>query len=107
MSINNYCLVYITVANKMDGKKLAQLALKKKLIACANLYPEIESIFEWQNELKIEKETVLIFKTTEEKYNKLEQFILKNHTYETPCVLKLPIAEGNENFLNWIKKTVN
>ncbi len=76
-------------------------------IACANLYPEIKSIFEWQNELKVEKESILIFKTTEEKYNKLEELILKNHTYETPCVLKLPIVEGNKKFLNWIKETVN
>jgi len=107
MSIDNYCLVYITVANEADGKNLAHLALQKRLIACANLYPEIKSIFEWQNELKIEKESILIFKTTEEKYNKLEELILKNHTYETPCVLKLPIVEGNKKFLNWIKETVN
>ena len=107
MSIDNYCLVYITVANEVDGMNLAHLALQKKLIACANLYPEIKSIFEWQNELKVEKESILIFKTTEEKYNKLEELILKNHTYETPCVLKLPIVEGNKKFLNWIKETVN
>ena len=107
MTPNNPCLVYITVANELDGKNLAKLALQKKLIACANLYPEIKSIFEWNNELKIEKETVLIFKTTEEKYNKLENLIIKNHNYETPCVLKLPITEGHKDFLDWIKNTVN
>ena len=87
--------------------KLAKLALQKKLVACANLYPEIKSIFEWKKELKIEKEVVLIFKTTEEKFNNLEDLIIKNHTYETPCVLKLPVAEGHTKFLDWIKDTVN
>ena len=107
MTHNNYCLVYITVGNEPEAIKLAKLALQKKLVACANLYPEVKSIFEWKKELKIEKESILIFKTTEEKFKKLENLILKNHTYETPCVLKLPITEGHKNFLDWIEETLN
>ena len=107
MTHNNYCLVYITVGNELEAIKLAKLALQKKLVACANLYPEVKSIFEWKKELKIEKETILIFKTTEEKFKKLEDLVLKNHTYETPCVLKLPITEGHKNFLDWIEETLN
>jgi len=107
MTHNNYCLVYITVGNEPEAIKLAKLALQKKLVACANLYPEVKSIFEWKKELKIEKESILIFKTTEEKFKKLEDLILKNHTYETPCVLKLPITEGHKNFLDWIEETLN
>ena len=107
MTHNNYCLVYITVGNEPEAIKLAKLALQKKLVACANLYPEVKSIFEWKKELKIEKETILIFKTTEEKFKKLEDLVLKNHTYETPCVLKLPITEGHKNFLDWIEETLN
>ena len=107
MTHNNYCLVYITVGNEPEAIKLAKLALQKKLVACANLFPEVKSIFEWKKELKIEKESILIFKTTEEKFKKLEDLILKNHTYETPCVLKLPITEGHKNFLDWIEETLN
>ena len=107
MTHNNYCLVYITVGNEPEAIKLAKLALQKKLVACANLYPEVKSIFEWKKELKIEKESILIFKKNEEKFKKLEDLILKNHTYETPCVLKLPITEGHKNFLDWIKETLN
>ena len=107
MTHNNYCLVYITVGNEPEAIKLAKLALQKKLVACANLYPEVKSIFEWKKELKIEKESILIFKTTEEKFKKSEDLILKNHTYETPCVLKLPITEGHKNFLDWIEETLN
>lgn len=107
MTHNNYCLVYITVGNEPEAIKLAKLALQKKLVACANLYPEVKSIFEWKKELKIEKESILIFKTTEEKFKKLEDLILRNHTYETPCVLKLPITEGHKKFLDWIEETLN
>ena len=107
MTHNNYCLVYITVGNELEAIKLAKLALQKKLVACANLFPEVKSIFEWKKELKIEKESILIFKTTEEKFKKLEDLILKNHTYETPCVLKLPITEGHKKFLDWIEETLN
>ena len=53
------------------------------------------------------QKSILIFKTAEEKFKKLKDLILKNHTYETPCVLKLPITEGHKKFLDWIEETLN
>ena len=101
------CLVYVTVKNKNEGIFLSKLVVKKKLAACVNLFPKVQSIFEWDKELKIEDESVLIFKTTEKKYHELENFISTNHSYETPCILKLKIQEGKKTFLDWIEKTTS
>ena len=80
--------------------------LKKKLCACANIFPEIHSMFEWKGKINLEKETVLILKTTEDKFSSLEKLISEKHTYETPCILKLDITNGNKKFLNWIEETI-
>ena len=37
---------------------------------------------------------------------KLEKLITENHSYETPCILKLDIPKGNKKFLNWLESTI-
>ena len=107
MSVNKNCLIYVTVKNEKEGIDISKLVIEKKLAACANLFPKIHSIFQWKNNIEIENEAVLIFKTTEKKYKDLEKFILNTHTYETPCILKLKIEKGQKTFMDWIEKSVN
>ena len=49
-------------------------------------------MFEWKGEVKLEKETVLLLKTLVNKYDLLEKLIIKNHVYETPCILKIDVS---------------
>ena len=48
----------------------------------------------------------MILKTTAQAYDKLERFIIKIHSYDDPCVLRLPIEGGAADFMSWIKDTV-
>ena len=104
---NEFCLAYMTVKNKKEGQYISKIAIDKNLAACGNLFPEIQSIYKWEKKINIEKESVLILKTTNKKYKDLESLILKIHSYETPCIIKLSLDDGNKNFLNWINETVN
>ena len=79
----------------------------KVVVPVPTLFPKIQSIFQWKNDIQIENEAVLIFKTSEKKYKDLEQFILKIHSYETPCILKLKIDKGQKTFFEWMEKTLN
>ena len=101
-----FCFIYVTVENFKQAEIMAELAIKNKLCACANIFPEIHSMFEWEGKVNIEKETVLILKSIESKFQKLEKLISENHTYETPCILKLDISKGNKKFLNWLQSTM-
>ena len=101
-----FCFIYVTVENFKQAEIIAELAIKNKLCACANIFPEIHSMFEWEGKVNLEKETVLILKTIESKFQKLEKLISENHTYETPCILKLNISKGNKKFLNWLQSTM-
>ena len=101
-----FCFVYVTVENFKQAEIIAELAIKNKLCACANIFPEIHSMFELEGKVNLEKETVLILKTIESKFEKLEKLISENHTYETPCILKLDISKGNKKFVNWLQSTM-
>ena len=56
--------------------------------------------------MQIEDESVLILKTTTIKYDELEKFVLAIHSYETLCVLKLPVESGSGDFTKWIERSV-
>ena len=99
----NFFLTYITTKNEEEALTLANLAVKKNLAACGNIIPNMKSIYKWQNKLQNDKETLLILKTNANKYPLLEKLILEEHSYEVPCILKIPINDGNKEYLKWIE----
>ena len=106
MEQNQNCLVYVTVKDEDDGLSIAHKVVEKRLAACANLYPQVKSVFNYQNQIQSQDEAVLILKTTVEAYDELEKFIIEIHSYDDPCVLRLPIECGSAEFMSWIKGTV-
>ena len=99
----NFFLTYITTKNEEEALTLANLAIKKNLAACGNIIPNMKSIYKWQNKLQNDKETLLILKTNSNKYPLLKKLILEEHSYEVPCILKIPINDGNKEYLKWIE----
>ena len=42
---------YITAKNNPEAQKLIKSLLKKKLVACINIYKNIDSYFLWKNKI--------------------------------------------------------
>ena len=103
MSITtNFYLAYITTKNEEEALTLANSAVEKNLAACGNIFPKIKSVYKWNKNLQNDEETLLILKTNSNKYPLLEKLIIEKHSYEVPCILKIPICNGNEDYLKWI-----
>jgi len=95
-----HIFVYITNLTKKEAEKIAKHLLKKRLIACANIFP-IGSLYWWRGKIESAKEFVLIGKTTEKKYQKIIGEVEKIHSYSVPCIAKLPV-EFNEKYKKWL-----
>jgi len=50
------------------------------------------------------QEHSMLAKTTWDQLSTIQQLLGKNHSYDFPCLLALPILWGNREFLNWIKE---
>ncbi len=100
----SFVLVYITFNSKEEAEKIAKILIEERLIACANLFPEISSFFWWEGKIEKEKEVALIGKTKEELFQKIVDRVKELHSYQCPCIIALPIFNGNPDFLEWIKK---
>jgi periplasmic divalent cation tolerance protein len=99
MAIN---LIYITTENKAEAERIGQALVEEHLAACVNIIDGMSSIYRWEGRLMQGNETVLIAKTIEAKVPALIQRVKALHSYDCPCIVALPITDGNEAFLNWV-----
>ncbi len=97
--------IYITCRDEAEAQKIAEELLRRRLIACANIFP-IRSLFWWQNEIQRESEHALICKTKFEKFEEVERAVRELHSYEVPCICCFRVEAGFEGFLRWISDTV-
>lgn len=101
----NYLVIFITTANQDETRKIARSLVEKKLVACVNIIPSIESIFTWKGKTEVAKEVLLIAKTKVGLFPRVEKEVKRLHSYECPEVIAFPVTKGNKNYLKWIKDT--
>ena len=51
-----------------------------------------------------DNEHILFIKTQAKRYPELEKALVKAHPYEVPEVLAIPIIQGFEKYMNWLKE---
>lgn len=98
-------LVYITASNENEAESLATMLVKQKVAACVNIIPKVQSVYLWKNRLHKDSEVILLVKTIESHFNKLKEIVCSIHSYDTPCIIALPIMLGENKFLAWIEDT--
>ncbi len=99
-------IVFSTVPTIEEAKSIARKLVEKKLAACVNIIPSIESIYFWKEEICEDKEVLMIIKTTLERFSMLEKVILDNHSYTCPEIIYTSIEGGFANYLSWINEIV-
>lgn len=99
-------IVLTTVAKKSDASRIAKILVEERLAACISALPGAESRYTWKGKLCVEKEIVLLIKTLETAYMKLEKRLKMLHPYECPEIIALPIKRGYGPYLRWLSEGV-
>jgi periplasmic divalent cation tolerance protein len=102
-----YSLVYITTSGVSESKKIAKTLLKERLIACANIIPQIESLYLWKGEIEKDTESLLVAKTRSEKVDKVIKRVEEIHSYDIPCILQIQVKKGSGNYLEWLESELS
>lgn len=95
-------MLYVTAADHAEAKRIAHAVVQERLAACANILGGIQSVYQWKGEICEDDEVALILKTSGTCKDKLISRVCEIHSYETPCIVCLPISDGNPAFLKWI-----
>ena len=98
---NRFVLVLVTTPDLKTARRLARSALKRRLIACANLIPSVESHYWWREKLEAGAEVLMLLKTTTQRLTALEKLVIAEHPYDTPEFIVLRPQQGNRRYLDW------
>ena len=96
------CFCYVTAGSRDEAMAIGRALVEERLAACANLIEGMTSVYRWRDTIQEDREVVLIAKTRRELVDRLTVRVRELHSYETPCVVALPLQGGNPAFLDWI-----
>ncbi len=97
-------LIYTTLGNSGEARKIGRELLAKNLANCVNFFP-ITCIYNYQNEITEEPEVVLIVKTKAGYYDKVKAVIKENIDYDN-FIGELNVENLNDDFSKWLNQVV-
>jgi periplasmic divalent cation tolerance protein len=100
--MKNYCLIQTTFKKIGEAKEVAKILLENKLIACAQI-STIESLYSWNDKIIDEKEILLCVKTKTDFYERVEEVIVQNHSYDLPQITAVPILNGSKLYFDCVE----
>jgi periplasmic divalent cation tolerance protein len=98
--------VTTTLPDRDAANRLGRRLVEERLAACAQVVGPVSSVFWWQGEVESAGEWYCHLKTTASRVDALIARVRQLHPYETPEIMALPVAEGDEAYLRWIAESV-
>lgn len=95
-------VVYTTIDNIEDARRIGHTLVEEQLVACVNIIPKIESIYRWKGKIENDNECILILKTVDDNVKNTIHRIRELHSYELPDIIVLPIIGGLKEYLDYI-----
>jgi periplasmic divalent cation tolerance protein len=99
-------IVLCTAGSEDEARNIARYLVAQRLAACANIVPQVESIYRWQGKVESSGEWLLLIKTTAERFPAVRDAIRELHSYELPECVAISIEEGSPGYLEWIEQSV-
>jgi len=99
-------IVLTTTGSQEEAQKIARAVVERKLAACVNIVPRIESIYRWQDKVESATEWLLVIKTEAKAFERLRDSIKELHSYELPECVMVEVTDGSKEYLGWIEDNV-
>ncbi|MFA7430011.1 MAG: divalent-cation tolerance protein CutA [Rhodospirillaceae bacterium] len=93
----------MTAADRDEAMRIGQVLVAERLAACVNVLGEITSIYRWEDAIQQGAEVAFIAKTASDKVGPLTERVIEMHSYDTPCIVAVPIQGGLTAYLAWVQ----
>jgi periplasmic divalent cation tolerance protein len=98
-------LALSTFPDAETARKISNQLVAKKLAACANILPSVESIYRWKEKIETGNETLVFFKLSEDRRAAFQEKLRSLHPYEVPEIVFVPVASGLPDYLRWVAES--
>ncbi len=93
----------VSASSQEEASKIGRALVEAELAACANVLPNIRSIFRWEGKVTEEPEVLLLVKTRANLFNDLAKQVKGMHSYQVPEIIAISIGRGWPEYLSWIR----
>jgi periplasmic divalent cation tolerance protein len=97
-------IVLSTAGSEQEAHKIAHILVERRLAACVNILPQVQSIYRWKDEIESAQEWLLLIKTRADKFPAVRDAIGEFHSYEVPECIVIEIEDGSLPYLQWLEK---
>jgi len=95
---------YVT-APRDAATDLANRLVDERLAACVNVVP-CTSTYRWDDAIREDEESVLLAKTTAERYPELAARLVDWHPHDVPCIERFDTDDVHDPFAAWCADAV-
>ena len=99
---DDVCEVIITADDEGWLIDFTRSLVTDRLAACGHHQP-IRSVYRWQGAIQEEREVRVALHTRTELVDTIIERVRQAHPYDVPCVLFLPVINGNPSYLDWVR----
>jgi len=99
-----HLLVLTTCSSEEEAVQIATTLTSEKAAACCNVVPGIRSLYFWQGKPEDDKEVLLLIKTTTSSFARVWDIIIRQHSYDLPEIIAIPIVDGSTDYLQWVSE---
>lgn len=97
------CEVIITAEDPDWLAQYTRRLVEDRLAACGQNIAPIRSIYRWEGTVQDEGEARVALHTRASLVPAIIDRTNSDHPYDVPCVIALPITQGNAEYLQWIR----
>jgi len=99
-------IVLTTTGSQEEARKMARTLVERRLAACVNIIPQVESVYRWQGKVEDAHEWLLVIKTTGNAFERVRDAIRELHSYDLPECISFSVENGSSAYLDWISESV-
>ncbi len=100
-------MVWSTFPDEETAARITRVLVDERLIACANLTPNVRSLYRWKDAIEDQREVVALMKTRKQDWAALLSRIHELHPYEVPEVVAVRMAAGAPKYLGWLDEVLS
>jgi periplasmic divalent cation tolerance protein len=99
-------LVLTTTGSEAEARQIAEALVERRLAACVNIVPRVQSIYRWEGKVEQAEEYLLVIKTVKTREAQVRSAIRELHSYNLPECIAIPIESGSADYLKWLSDSV-
>ena len=96
-------LVLTTTGSETEAQKIARALVERRLAACVNIVPRVQSVYRWEGKVEQAEEYLLLIKTMQGREEQVRAAIRELHSYALPECISIAIESGSAEYLQWME----